>query len=86
MIPVASEIGIDTPENMVKNAFEVLDLGIKIIKIKGSSNHMMDVERIKAVRKAVGNDIELRLDPNAAWDVNSTIKTMKLLEEYNLPG
>jgi len=84
MIPIASEIGIDTPENMVKNAFEVLNLGIKVIKIKGSSNHTLDVERIKAVRQAVGNDIELRLDPNAAWDVNSTIKTMKLLEDCNL--
>lgn len=84
MIPVASEIGIDTPENMVKNAFEVLELGIKVIKIKGSSNHALDVERIKAVRQEVGKDIELRLDPNAAWDVNSTIKTMKLIEECNL--
>ena len=84
MIPVASEIGIDTPENMVKNAFEILGLGIKAIKIKGSSNYAMDVDRIKEVRNAVGNDIELRLDPNAAWDVNSTIKTMKLLEDCNL--
>ncbi len=84
MIPVASEIGIDTPENMVKNAFEVLGLGIKVIKIKGSSNYAMDVDRIKEVRNAVGNDIELRLDPNAAWDVISTIKTMKLLEDCNL--
>ena len=84
MIPVASEIGIDTPENMVKNALEVLGLGIKVIKIKGSSNHTLDVERIKEVRKAVGKDIELRLDPNAAWDANSTIKTMKLLEDCNL--
>ena len=84
MIPVASEIGIDTPEKMIKNAIEVLDLGIRVIKIKGSSNHALDVERIKAVRQAVGNDIELRLDPNAAWDVNSTIKTMKLLEDCNL--
>jgi L-alanine-DL-glutamate epimerase-like enolase superfamily enzyme len=69
---------------MVKNAIEVLDLGIRVIKIKGSGNHVLDVERIKAVRQAVGNDIELRLDPNAAWDVNSTIKTMKLLEDCNL--
>jgi L-alanine-DL-glutamate epimerase-like enolase superfamily enzyme len=44
----------------------------------------LDVERIKAVRQAVGNEIELRLDPNAAWDVNSTIRTMKLLEDCNL--
>ncbi len=84
MIPVASEIGIDTPEKMVKNASEVLDLGIRVIKIKGSSDHTLDVERIKAVRQSVGNDIELRLDPNAAWDVSSTIKTMKLLEDCNL--
>jgi len=84
MIPVASEIGIDTPENMVKNALSVLKMGIKVIKIKGSSNHSLDVERITEVRNAVGPDVELRLDPNAAWDVNSTIKTMKLLENCNL--
>lgn len=83
-IPVASEIGIDTPENMVANAREVCELAIRVIKIKGSSDHLLDVERIKAVRDAVGPDIELRLDPNAAWDVNSTIKTMKLLEDCNL--
>jgi L-alanine-DL-glutamate epimerase-like enolase superfamily enzyme len=42
------------------------------------------VERITEVRNAVGQEVELRLDPNAAWDVNSTIKTMKLLENCNL--
>ena len=55
-----------------------------VIKIKGSSNHVLDVERIQAVRQAVGGDVELRLDPNAAWDVNSTIHTMKLLEDCSL--
>jgi L-alanine-DL-glutamate epimerase-like enolase superfamily enzyme len=84
MIPVASEIGIDTPENMVQNAQRVLESGIRVIKIKGSSDHALDVERIKAVRHAVGNDIQLRLDPNAAWDVNSTIKTMRLLDDCHL--
>jgi L-alanine-DL-glutamate epimerase-like enolase superfamily enzyme len=84
MIPVASEIGIDTPDEMVKNAFEVLDMGIKVIKIKGSSDQVSDVKRIKAIREAVGDEVELRLDPNAAWDVIGTIKTMKLLEDCNL--
>jgi L-Ala-D/L-Glu epimerase len=83
-IPVASEIGIDTPERMAQNALEILALGIRVIKIKGSSDHALDVQRIKAVRAAVGDDIALRLDPNAAWDVNNTIKTMKLVENCNL--
>lgn len=84
MIPVASEIGIDTPENMCQNALDVLGLGIRVIKIKGSGDHALDVVRIKAVREAVGPDVSLRLDPNAAWDVISTIKTMKLLEDCEL--
>ncbi len=83
-IPVASEIGIDTPEVMAENALKILALGIGVIKIKGSADHALDVQRIRAVRKAVGEDISLRLDPNAAWDVNNTIRTMKLVENCDL--
>lgn len=84
MIPVASEIGIDTPEAMAENAIRVLNLGIKVIKIKGSSDMELDIERIKAVREAVGDDIALRLDPNAAWTTVGTIKVMKAVEDCNL--
>ena len=83
-IPVASEIGIDTPETMAENALDVLKLGIRVIKIKGSDDMKLDVERIKNIRQAVGDEIELRLDPNAAWDTIGTIKTMKQIEDCNL--
>ena len=83
-IPVASEIGIDTPDLMAENALAVLKLGIKVIKIKGSDDMALDVERIKTVRDAVGRDIELRLDPNAAWNTIGTIKTMKAIEDCHL--
>lgn len=79
-IPVASEIGIDTPGTMAQNALDILKLGFRVLKIKGSDDMDLDVKRIKAVREAVGEDIELRLDPNAAWDVIGTIKTMKKVE------
>ncbi len=82
MIPVASEIGIDTPEKMAQNALDVLHLGIRVIKIKSSND--MDVKRIHAVREAVGEDVPLRLDPNAAWDVPGTIKTLRAVEACNL--
>ena len=81
---MASEIGIDTPEKMAVNAREVLALGFRVIKIKGSNDAAMDVERIKAVREAVGDGVELRLDPNAAWDAIGTIKTMKRIEDCRL--
>lgn len=83
-IEVASEIGIDTPKVMAQNALDVLKLGIKVIKIKGSDNMDLDVKRIYAVREAVGDDIPLRLDPNAAWTTIGTIKIMKKVENCNL--
>lgn len=83
-IPVASEIGIDAPEAMAENALAVLDLGISVIKIKGSNDMRLDVKRIKTVREAVGHEVALRLDPNAAWTTIDTIKTMRELEDCHL--
>ncbi len=83
-VPVASEIGIDTPVNMAENALRIISLGIKVIKIKGSDNMKLDIERIKTVRDAVGEKIELRLDPNSAWTTIGTIKIMKEIEDCNL--
>ena len=83
-IAIASEIGIDKPEVMAENALDILKLGIKVIKIKGSNEMGLDVKRIKAVREAVGDGVELRLDPNAAWTTPGTIKAMKEVEGCNL--
>ena len=83
-IPVASEIGIDTPEVMAQSALDVLKIGFKVIKIKGSDDMVLDIRRIKAVREAVGDDVSLRLDPNAAWTTIGTIKVMKEVEDCNL--
>jgi L-alanine-DL-glutamate epimerase-like enolase superfamily enzyme len=44
----------------------------------------LDIKRIKAVREAVGDEIELRLDPNAAWSTHGTIKTMRAVEDCHL--
>jgi muconate cycloisomerase len=83
-IPIASEIDIDTPEDMVKSAEKVLEMGIRVIKIKGSSDQDKDIERIKAVRSAVGAEICLRLDPNASWDTAGSIKVMHAVEACDL--
>lgn len=83
-IPIASEIGIDDPKAMSENALRVLELGIPVIKIKGSSDYDLDINRIKAVRNAVGDSVKLRLDPNAAWPVSETIKVMREVEECKL--
>ncbi|MFQ5754003.1 MAG: mandelate racemase/muconate lactonizing enzyme family protein [bacterium] len=83
-IPVASEIGIDTPKIMAECAHKVLKMGFKVIKIKGSNDMNEDIKRIKTVREAVGEEVELRLDPNAAWDTMGSIRVMRAVEDCNL--
>jgi L-alanine-DL-glutamate epimerase-like enolase superfamily enzyme len=83
-IPIASEIGIDTPEAMARSASNVLNMGISVIKIKGSDDVNEDIKRVKAVRKAVGSKASLRLDPNAHWHTHDSIRAMRELEECNL--
>ncbi len=83
-VQVGSEIGINTPQVMADNALRVLKEGINVIKIKGSDDMKLDVERIKTVRAAVGDDVELRLDPNAAWDTIGSIRVMRAVEDCHL--
>jgi len=41
-----------------------------------------DVERVKAARDAIGDDVELMLDANNAWDAKSAIRFIKAVERY----
>lgn len=83
-VPVAAEIGIDTPEAMARNARAVVNGGIRVIKLKGSRDVDRDVERVHAVREAVGYAVGLRLDPNAAWTVTSAIHVARRVESCRL--
>ena len=83
-IRVASEIGIASPEEMASRAVNLRQLGFEVIKIKGSADVAMDVERVRAVREAVGSSVALRLDPNASWTPIEAIRAMRRLEGCDL--
>lgn len=83
-IPIASEIGIDSPKQMAQKARDLLQMGIRTLKIKGSSDAVEDVKRVRAVREAVGADVALRLDPNARWTTIEAIRAMRELEDCRL--
>ena len=43
-----------------------------------------DIERVKVVREAIGNNVDLLLDANNAWDLNTAIKIARAIEKYNI--
>lgn len=77
-------ISIGTPEEMAAHALELKKSGFKIIKVKLGHGGKTDVERIKAIRKAIGKNISLRIDANQGWSVHEAISTLQALEPYRI--
>lgn len=77
---------IREPEAMVPEIEEKLAQGFNAFKFKVGRDIDMDEARIKLFREIGGNDLNLKLDANAAWDVNEAIANMRRLEKYNLAG
>ena len=77
---------IRQPEAMVPEIEEKLAQGFDAFKFKVGRDIDMDEARIKLFREIGGDDLNLKLDANAAWDVEEAITYMRRLEKYNISG
>ena len=50
----------------------------------GNADYRQDVERVRAVREAVGPNIELMVDANQSFTAKQSIRLGRQLEEFNL--
>ena len=77
-------VSIGHPEKMAADAIKIKDQGYPAIKIKLGQHGPTDVERIKAIRAAVGNKIPLRIDANQGWSVTEAIETLQALAIFDI--
>ncbi len=77
-------IGISTPEQMAKEAKERTAQGFKLLKIKAGIDPQKDIDAIKLIREAVGDNIRLRMDANQGWTVSDAVKVIKAVEKYKV--
>jgi D-galactarolactone cycloisomerase len=57
--------------------------GYRAVKMKvGGQPIDVDVERVRSVREAVGPDVDIMLDANAAYDVPDAIRAARAFEPY----
>ena len=68
------------PEKSAELALWAKDEGFRTVKVKVGINPESDVARVKAVRKAVGNDIRIGVDANGGWSVRDAIPAIRKLE------
>ncbi|MGD8240719.1 MAG: mandelate racemase/muconate lactonizing enzyme family protein [Armatimonadota bacterium] len=61
-----------------------VDQGFRAVKMKvGGAPFAEDIERVRAVRDAVGPDIDLLVDANNKWHAFEAIRFGKAIEEYD---
>lgn len=72
-------VGMDDPQVMASEAKELVGRGFRTIKVKVGEEPRVDVERVRAVRDAVGHDIAIRIDANQGWTVSQAIRTLKAM-------
>ncbi len=60
-------LSILPPDEMAVQAKEAVALGFRAVKLKVGIDLEQDIERVRAVRKAVGEQIEIRVDANQGW-------------------
>jgi D-arabinonate dehydratase len=80
--------GVDlnyTEEELVKEMTDYVAAGFRIVKMKlGRRNPKEDLERVRLVREAIGPDIDLTLDVNNGWSLNTAIRMAHKLEKYDI--
>jgi L-alanine-DL-glutamate epimerase-like enolase superfamily enzyme len=78
-------VSIGPPEKMKRDAMRFKEQGFPAIKVKlGEAKHI-DVERIKAIREGIGNEIPLRIDANQGWKTaDNAIEVLRALAPYNI--
>lgn len=77
-------VSIGEPGQMAKDALRIQAEGYPAIKIKLGNHGPTDVERIRAIRQAVGPDIPLRIDANQGWTVPEAIATLQALAPFDI--
>ncbi len=74
-----------TKEELVNNARERVKLGYKAIKLKvGSENPADDYDRIAAVRSAVGKNVDIMIDANTKWDLETAKRWGRKFDDFDL--
>lgn len=75
-------LSIDT---VIRDLAGLIDKGWRRVKIKvGKSDWREDAHRIRAVRRAIGDEVGLMCDANQRWDFASANRLLPVLEEVGM--
>ena len=84
--PLGWTIGWKSVEATVEEAVEAVQReGFKAVKLKiGNPDWRPDLERVRAVRKALGDDVPIRVDANQGYAPHAAVQVIRRMEDCAL--
>lgn len=84
-VPLNATIGDGSVVDTVEQATTAVTAGYDCLKLKVGSRPLEDdLNRVRAVREAVGNSVTIRVDVNGGWDVETAIEAIESLAPLDI--
>jgi L-alanine-DL-glutamate epimerase-like enolase superfamily enzyme len=85
-IPVSATIAYAAPEAGADAAAQAIELGFGTLKLRAGFERTTDqlVDRLRAIRAAVGPEPRVRIDAGAAWDLDTATERIAALEPFRI--
>jgi L-alanine-DL-glutamate epimerase-like enolase superfamily enzyme len=82
---VSRSLGVKSPKEMGQDALKLKAEGYAMLTVKaGFGDPKEDIDRVAAVRDAVGANYPIEVDINGAYTVEVAIPTLKKMERYGI--
>jgi len=83
-VEVTCCLGIRPPEEAYQIAKDYVAAGFKTLKTKAGRDPEEDLAMVRAIRDAVGDKLQLRIDPNTGYSPEVCLQLARDLEPYDL--
>lgn len=77
-------ISVNPIQEMVDDAMSAVRRGFRALKIKVGKEGEKDLEKIKAIRDAVGSNVAIRVDANQGWTEGEAVSILNKAQDMGL--
>ena len=77
-------LGYQPPDQLIDEARKSIDQGYKAVKLRLGDSPKHDIQRVRAIRKAFGEDLVILTDANIGCSVEDVRQLMPALDELNV--
>lgn len=83
-IGVSRSVPLAAPAEVAKAAEKLVKTGYKMITVKAGLDPAADLQRVRAVRKAVGKGFPIEIDANQGYRADVAVRWLSKMEEHDI--